>query len=355
VNPFLSVAVLVGVVSLLVLLPVVPALAELRSKSDALPLTVVQQNAGEIRHFAHSFRSYIQKLEPVLQQCTASGTTARGPVPDGGEYFAIGGSEETPVFLLDRDSVCPFLIVAGAALSVPAGITFANDVYAAGRFLGGQGNTYRAILGEDDVHLGPSSRVLRWVHATGRFTAEAGSRLYGRASSDAVLRLQRDCAFLRLNAPRIEVGLLEEDSPVPETVVSSAPDSSTPQRFLRDGDFEIAAGEVLRGNLVIRGNLRVQPGARICGSVKSGGDLLLQDGVSVEGSLISGKNVRLGRNCSVHGPVIAERSMFVASGTRCGNPSLPTTVSALHIQVQEGVVVHGTLWARETGEVVPRA
>ena len=75
-NPYLAVAALVLFVSLMFMLPLVPALVELKRKSDALPLAVIQQHAGEIRHFANSFRTYIQILGPTLQQCVASGTTA---------------------------------------------------------------------------------------------------------------------------------------------------------------------------------------------------------------------------------------------------------------------------------------
>ena len=59
-----------------------------------------------------------------------------------------------------------------------------------------------------DVHLGRSSRVTRWVHAVGEFSAEHDCELSGRISSDSCIRLQGACNFLRLNAPQIETGLV---------------------------------------------------------------------------------------------------------------------------------------------------
>jgi hypothetical protein len=50
--------------------------------------------------------------------------------------------------------------------------------------------------------------------------------------------------------------------------------------------------------------------------------------------------------------VVAERELAIASGVRCGTLEYPTTVSAPRIEVEEGVVVFGTLWAREHGQVV---
>jgi len=72
----------------------------------------------------------------------------------------------------------------------------------------------------------------------------------------------------------------------------------------------------------------------------------------VEGSLISARKMRIGRHCAIHGPVVAERELAIASGVRCGTLEHPTTVSAPQIEVEEGVVVFGTLWAREHGQVV---
>ena len=95
-NSALAVAALILFVSLMLMLPLVPAFVELRLKSDASPLNVVQQHAGEIRHFANSFRTYIRVLEPTLQQCVASGTTASGILSDGVEYLALGRATISP-------------------------------------------------------------------------------------------------------------------------------------------------------------------------------------------------------------------------------------------------------------------
>lgn len=356
-NPYLAVAILLLTVSLMLTLPLVPALVELRRKSDARPLNVVQQNAGEIRHFANSFRDYIKGLQPTLQHCVADGTTASGTLVDGQEYVVLGRADEPLVRALEqRDALHPVMITAGVDLTAPAEATFSRDIYAGGQFKGGNNNNYRAILGETNVHLGASSRVMRWVHAVGAFTADAGCRLHGRISSDSLIRLRSDCSFLRLNAPRIEIGILaaSADDPSPKSIFPASPGSTPSGRFLHFGDFEVQAGQVISGNVVVRGNLRVGSGARICGSVKGTRNVLLEDGVSVEGSLISAREMRIGPKCAVHGPVVAERELAIAAGVRCGSPEHPTTVSAPRIEVEEGTVVHGTLWAREYGQVVPQ-
>ena len=110
--------------------------------------------------------------EPTLQQCVASGATASGTLPDGVEYLALGRCDDSQTLPIQQPgAICPVTIAAASDLVVPPETTFLRDIYAGGQFRGGDNNSYRAILGEKDVHLGRSSRVTRWVHAVGRFSA----------------------------------------------------------------------------------------------------------------------------------------------------------------------------------------
>ena len=353
-NSYLAVAALVLSVGVMFLLPLVPALAELGRKSDALPLNVVQQNAGDVRHFANGFRAYIKVLEPILEQCLKDRSTASGALPDGVNYIVLGRTDEAAMLAFHpQDANHPLLVLAGTDLIVPSETTFPQDIYARGHFAGGEKNSYRAILGDTSIYLGASTTVLRWVHAVGEFTAAGpGCTLYGRLSSESLIRLHAHCSFLRLNAPRIEIGIVDAEAPGHAQFFTG---SNTPasRRFLYDGDFEVQAGQVITSDLVIRGKVRIGSGARISGSVKSVEDMAIEDGVSVEGSLISARGMRIGPHCIIHGPVVAERELAIAAGTRCGSVEHPTTVSAPRIEVEEGVVLAGTLWAREQGLVVP--
>src|SRR2546423_583913 len=243
----MAVASLVMLTGVLLTVPLIPAFKEVRRKTDAEPLNVIQRHAGDIRHFAHSFAEVIQELKPVLERC----------------------------------------------------------------------------------------------------------HLYGRISAAQLIRVEQGCTFLRINAPRIELGtpLSAKES---VGVSNNAVSGRHPGRLLYDGDFEIPAGEIIHNNIVTRGRLVIRAGARVGGSVKSNKDMLLEDGVTVEGSVISAERMLIGRNCVVHGPVIAERKMVIRTGTHCGDPQEATTVSSPEIEVEEGVLIFGTLWARQSGTVVGR-
>lgn len=335
----------------LFLLPLIPAFLELQHKTDAQPLSVIQKHAGDIRYFADSFRGYIKELEPALHESASTGETLTGTLPDATEYMVLGsGVEGLRLPFRQHDEICPVLIAAATDLSLPANTTFSKDIYSGGRFLGGEKSKYRAILGEKEVQLGANSHVMRWVHAVGEFVADSGCELRGRVSSEHGIQLHHGCSFQRLNAPRIEFG----GDATPELNVTAAQESPVPTRLLHDGDFEIPPNESFHGNLVVRGILRVGSGATVRGSIKGDAGVVVESGAVIAGSLISSGPMQIGPGCAVHGPVIAETSLVLKSGSRCGSATDPTTVSAPWIQVEEGVAVFGTLWARERGEVLKK-
>ncbi|MGH9499660.1 MAG: hypothetical protein ACRD3L_11020 [Terriglobales bacterium] len=348
--PFFAVMALILLTGALMVLPLLPALVELYGKSDALPLSVIQQHAGEIRFFADGFRAYMKGLEPALREAVTSSANSTGTMPDGSEYLVLGRGEEA-LFLpfREQNEFRPAVIASGSDLLLPSETNFSKEIFSAASVIGGTNNHYRAILAEKDIRLGRESSVMRWAHAVGEFSADPACHLYGRISSDTGIRLSGGCSFLRLNAPYIAIGMETDGAPAPAQL---AADEAVPERLFHDGDFEIQAGKVFEGNLVVRGKLRIGVRARVCGSVKSEKEMVLEPGVSIEGSLISASTLQIGSNCVIHGPVIAERALLIQKGTRCGTLQNPTTVSAPNIEVEEAVVVFGTLWAREQGQAV---
>ena len=356
----LAIAGLFALTGALFLLPLIPAIVELRLKRDAQALNVIQQYAGDIRHFSFGFRSYASDLLVRLEQCVATGSTATGTLPHGDRYLLLGRPDAD--LLLPPGSTgktCDLVVAAGTDLTLPGGITFEKEMYALRQLNGGENCTYRAILGDDGIRLGRASKVIRWAHAAKSVHVDRDCDLYGRISSELEIELQSGCFFQRLHAPRIAFGSAASDmnpnatprlDPSTETVSSSV----AVGRRLVDNDFEIAPGEVVTDSVVTRGGLRIGAGARILGSVKSNQHMAVDSDVLVAGSLISASTMHIGANCQIGGPVIAEQEMLIESGSRFGTFEKPTTVSAPVLEVEEGVVAFGTIWARNEGQVVPR-
>ena len=352
-NPAFAAVALVLLAAILFLLPLLPALMELRLKRDAQPLRVVQQYAGEIRHFSYGFRDYIAALLGPLRECVASGVTIKGTMPNGDEYVLVGRNSE-PLFGANRESIadCHAVVAAGTDVVLPDGITFTKELYVAGEFTSGETDVFRALLGEKDIHLKRASTITRWAHAVGAFRAGRDCDLYGRISSDREIQLESGCAFQRLNAPRIVLGHSNKATtyPAAETAQTSLPAG----RRLVNEDLEIRSGEIVTENIVTRGKLHIGSGARVLGSVKSGQHMRVEADVCVEGSLISASTMHIGPNCHISGPVIAEHGMTIEAGAQCGSIRMPTTVTAPTIKIADGVIVFGTVWARTEGQVVSR-
>ena len=352
-NPSLATLLLVLLAGILFVLPLLPALIELCLKRDAHPLNVIQQYAGEIRHFSYGFRIYIEALLEPLQKCVVSGTALKGAMPDGDEYLLLGHSSAALSSSIGNKTLsCSSIVAAGVDMVFPDGITFTKEVYAANKLVSGQNNVFRALLGENDIHLRRASTIIRWAHAVGVLRAEPDCDLLGRISSDLEIQLESGCAFQRLNAPCIALGYSK--AKVPDHVAKTGEISLPIGRRLVVEDLEIKAGEVVSTNIITRGTLHIRAGARVLGSVKSNQHMTLDANVSVEGSLISASTMHIGPDCRIAGPVIAEHGMAIETGTRCGSIATPTTVTAPTIEIADGVMVFGTVWARTEGHVVPK-
>jgi hypothetical protein len=352
-NPALATVALVLLAAILFMLPLLPALLELRLKRDAQPLNVILQHAGEIRHFSYGFRGYMSALLEPLRECAGSGTTAKGTMSDGDEYLLLGRTGEA-LFVSAGGGManCHAVVAAGIDVVLPDGITFTKEFYAAGEFTSGETNVFRALLGEKDIHLKRASTVTRWAHAVGALRAGRDCDLYGRISSDREIQLESGCAFQRLNAPCIALG--HSRTEVTEVAAETVPTSPPAGRRLVDDDLEIRAGDIVTTSIVTRGKLHIGAGARVLGSVKSSQHMRVEADVRVEGSLISASTMHIGPDCRITGPVIAEHGMTIEAGTHCGSLRMPTTVTAPMIEIADGVVVFGTVWARTEGQVVSR-
>ncbi|MBV8892476.1 MAG: polymer-forming cytoskeletal protein [Acidobacteria bacterium] len=349
-NPAASVFLLMVIALIVFLLPLLPVAVELHGKSDVQPLQVIQQHSGEASYFGDSFRVYIDNIRPVLNDCFAQGTAAKGTLPDGAPCLVLGRGEDAPLIAdIQAGGTCDMILASSTDLELPSNTFFPKDIYSNGCVNGGPSNTYRAVLAEHEVRLGAGSRVMRWVQAGTEFTAQSQCQLFSRVSAGRLIRLLEDCRFIRLHAPRIETGSVSPEAADTHVLRRHGNDGV---RRLHNADLSIAAGELLRGDLVVRGRLTIGEAARIEGSVKCEKDMVLGPRVEISGTVVTERHLQVGPYCILHGPVIAERGLLIARGTRCGARDMPTTVTAPRITVETGVVVFGTMWAREQGEVI---
>jgi hypothetical protein len=351
--PILGAIGLVLVTLLWAALPLIPAIRELLRPTDVEPLAMSGRDNADIGRFARHFREWV---------------AATMAAPGDGRLLHLPARHELEPLralpLSSRDQV----VVLDHAAELDGGEAFNQELWARAEFAGGPGATYRAILGERSVSLGPRSHVLRWLHSVGVLTIGDESHLYGRTSSERAIRLGKLIGFDRLGAPVISVGAAEPRPmpPLPEGLTKlelGDPHDSrlTTHDFLRrarriggqvriDANTEVPAGFLIEGDLVVSGDLRLGPGTWVKGSVKAHGRLELAQGVVVDGSLVSRGDLTVGPGSWVRGPIISESALHLGTGVTVADPATPTTVSGRTAVLSSGVVVCGHVVTEAGGQ-----
>jgi predicted acyltransferase (DUF342 family) len=354
------------------LLPFIPAIRELLRPTDAEPLTMVGQDAGDLAIFADGFRSYL-----THQLDVTPGVTERpgeplprtvGAFADGTPFVRLNGHPEILGAVAAADRTVEHLVMTSSPSQLPGGETFLSEVYARAPFVGGPGAVYRALLAEHDASLGERSAVSRWLHAERALEVGNRSTLPGRTTANDVARLGLEVSFGRVRAPRIVIGDSARGTTFPSPSAEAARLSgplarwTAPEAALRmpghlriTGDLSIPDGALVESSLVVTGVLRVGAGARVVGSIKAHRSIVIAERAVVTGSVISRGNVRTAPGCRIGGPLVAERVASLGTGTIVGDVGRPATVAASVIELEDGCEIHGALSPRERGITVPRS
>ena len=324
--------------------PFIPALMELISPHDALPLNAVGQDSGQLTYFAASFTERMTR-EGLL------GTSVPPSLSDGSVVRVH--SAMTP--LVPSTQPITDLVVLMDDTPVADGTIVATECLARRTFRGGANSSYRAVRGQRDIHLGANTTVVRWVHANGRLEASTGSRLSGRATSDREILLEAGVQFDRLDAPMVRVG----GGGTMETPVMpvSAYTPFTPERAIAlgpgywrvSGDLVIPPDTSVAGSIIVIGNLVVSQGARVEGSIKSHGTMHIKTGAVIMGSLSARKRIVIEDGARLSGPVISETSIVVGAAV-VGIASHRTTVTAPRVELRTGATIYGAVMAADGGE-----
>ncbi len=361
-RPELWAAALIIATSLLLSAPLVPALLEWRRKTDAHPLKVARSHRGEATYFAECFQTFI--LERFANVLASLGPVARfeGRISDG-TLYTLHGDGAAIVFEAGelREQVVRRLLVARGGLDLPPQFLFDTEIYSGGRVTGKDGSAYRAIFAEGSLHMGRGSYVLRWAHANGAVTVGAQSHCHGRVTSLERIEIGQGAQFLRLQAPTIDFGAFRM-RPVPRTSRESEQcvklrrparlTRSDAGRWLIRGDLTVPRHSFHRGDIVASGTLRLEEGACIFGGLKSNQDLYLGRGVRIDGPVVAAGVIVVAEDCQILGPLVSEQVVHLGAGSRIGRIDRPTSVSAFQVVAASSVRAHGSVWARELGEVI---
>lgn len=210
------------------------------------------------------------------------------------------------------------------------------------------GTHLRSFYGERQVWLEPGVAVQDWLYGE-TVVALADVSLAGSVEAAEMLSLLGPARFERLHAPTVQFGPADAmpEAPFPLALFETAATHSL--RPLVSGTVTVPDGALVDDDLIATGDLTLGAGSRVRGSVKAGGKLLLGRGAVVEGHAVAGGDLMLSTNARVYGVAASEADVYAASLARVGVPGTPSTLTGEHVHISPGVVVHGTVWARQDG------
>jgi cytoskeletal protein CcmA (bactofilin family) len=210
-----------------------------------------------------------------------------------------------------------------------------------------------AAFADRSLTVMPDARVLDWACAS-RVEVRGGS-LPGTVVADEIAVFDT-CEFSRLHATSIRFGAAERSMPTvwrSNAVLDALPGDRCERRIRARGDYEISGDEVMHGDVVVRGMIRVGRGASVHGSLKAS-RVVLESGVLVTGSVFARTELTVAPGCHIHGVVAVDRLLKMAGGT-VGLPGRPASVSAQFAEISGAAVIHGELIARDRGIFGPSA
>jgi hypothetical protein len=331
-----------GVTLLWVLLPLLPALLEFRSRENLRPLELTDRSAGRVSFFARNFKQYLDKVLP--QEAGAGDYAAK--LLDGTEFIRVNRRSDQ---LATQQKTEPRVVILDAPQTLPGDQTFLMEVYSRAPLNSGPETNYRAVYSEDDLTLGEHNRVFRWAHANGALTVGPHSILRGRVSSELKLLMGADVVFERAGAPVIAYrDVTEPPSPTrselrPWNLPVGAQKVGDHLRI--EGDLDIPKETLVTGSLVVTGRLRIGTGALVDGSVKAYRDVELADKARVSGAVVTRSRLAIGEGAWIGGPALAERSVRLARNAVVGGPTREVSLAGVEVELAEGATVYGQISA----------
>ncbi len=327
----------------LLTLPFVPAFREWLRPSDIAALPILPNYANDIEHFSRRL------------QADAEAKLGQGPATGYEDFDFVDDQPETMEWAKARKR-----LISRSSIDTQGAIQSVQPVYVEGSLRTVAGSLFSALYATGDIDLGTKSEISDWAHADGVLRLGANSIALRRVSAGTAIELGNEAWFERLQAPTLRFG--SNSRVLPPAEVNQMPASygdlpdavrQTDALYLIRGDCALPAGKIYQGSLVVAGFLTIGAGTTVMGDIKARKGASIGPGASVQGAVTCEKRVYVFKDARVLGPVISESDILIGAKAVIGLPEAQTTVSARNIIVEDGVVVHGAVWAHEIGMVKP--
>ncbi len=336
-------------------LPFIPALVELKRPRDVQPLSIASRYRFDRRNTAEVVASEVYSFLQTLVAFPDRVLSKENPGMDvSGRFRLIGDEDDFHAAAASSPEVCN-IVISREIVDCRTPAVIKGPVYVGTSFHGAPASVYESVFGENDVYLGPGSRIRNSLYAKGFIVADKESALFGSIRSECQILVRDGCSFERLDAPSIVFGRSVRRNRSSNAHRPTGPEAAPIIRGDRsyvEGNFVLSRNAIYEGNLVVHGRLLIGRGAHIRGNVKCRHDLTVEDDVMVVGHVFCGGDATVGRSVELRGVVNVEGRLNVSTGTRVGSWNCSASLVAETLIIEEGVHVTGTVWALRNGVVV---
>jgi predicted acyltransferase (DUF342 family) len=339
---YLTYAAFALVCLVLLTLPFVPAFVEWRRPTDLAALPVSANYTSDIDHFARRLHADVSARLGDGPSTGYEDFEFLPHAPDAADWQGSGKR-----------------LIARASIVEQNAILNKRPLYVQGDLRAGAESAFSAVYATGDIVLGAESEVHDWAHADGLLSVGRNGIALRRVSAGVAIALGNETWFERLHAPSLLFGSRDGTGPAPYVGTPSEASfadlegaiQQTPALFLIRGNCALPPDSIYRGSLVVTGFLTIGMGTRVIGDIKAREGVSMGYGAEVHGAVTCEKRVYVFKQARAWGPLVSESDVLIGAGAVIGLPDAQTTVTASNIIVEDGVTVHGTVWAREIGMV----
>lgn len=377
----ISIPIIVTIIvfAIMVFIPFFIAFTELMRPRDNQPLFIEMLNLKDPLYFGKSFKKLVGKnIEKTVVN------------PDTESEIQLSKLEKievAPSKSLPRKSKITHILYVSESLETEERVVFSKEIYTKGKGWLGPQNMLRSIYGEENITIGPRSKVTRWICSEGNLTV--GDRCYlGRnAAAEGQFTMDIKCRFHGLfGRPIITVrGISNVDMsffssfrypeyhPVKRESswkiyqkhvsvncpVDTDEDEANPTPVVEERQWRVTDSYVrilphtlIYENFISRRNLFIGEGCTIHGCIKSYGNIQIGRNSIVYGNVFAEGDIKIENNCIILGHVFSQSGIYISNGVKISRPdTVKSVIGKKRIELGHDVIIFGYLLTEGVGVV----
>jgi hypothetical protein len=318
--------------------PFIPAIREAMRSTDSQALKITNHILRDPRsspdllfwHFAHLINA------ESLEALEAAGTVTK-PNLLNNSILAVPGGKLAPI----GKNIAR--VLASSSIELEPKTAYFSKIASLRSLKTGTKNALNEIHAKEHLVISEGSKVIWW--ASGRdITLENNLDLTGKIQGANAIQILGKLQFLHLEAPTIGTAV----APAINAFSFSVAMEGNPVRHAYPEHCEIRAGEMVNGDLIVRGNLTLHEGAQVNGSIKCHQEIVLKAGARVSGNIVGRDNIDFQGKNWIGGSILGQKELNFGPDCYVGSENQRITVSANTLKFTGNFRAHGTLkaWSR---------